>query len=75
MFKLANIFILITPVTNIIIICFFYITVILTTPISIFIFLIIVTTIILTIRFNFLLTTLFIRRSSYWHVGMNKTEL
>ena len=75
MFKLANIVIPITTVTNLISICFFYITVILTTPISIFIFLIIVTTIILTIRFSFLLTTLFIRRSSYLHVGMNKTEL
>ena len=58
MFNLTNI---ITPVTNIISICFFYITVILTTPTSIFIFLIIVTAIIQTIRFNFLLTTLFIR--------------
>ena len=75
MFKLANIVIPITPVTNIIIFCFFYITVILTTSISIFIFLIIVTSIILTNRLNFLLTTLFIRRSSYWHIGMNKTEL
>ena len=61
MFNLANIIIPITPVTNIISICFFYITVILITPTNIFIFLILVTAIIRTIRFNYLFTTLFIR--------------
>ena len=61
MFNLANIITPIIPVTNIISIWFLFITIIITTPTSIFIFLTWVTDIIRTIRFNFLLTTLFIR--------------